>query len=209
VLGANVATQVLKQGLLTRPAMVGVGNEEGWGNSFPSGHTTVAMSLVVAAMLVFPPGRRLWAVIPLAFYASAIGMATVTAGWHRPSDVVGALLLATMFGALAAYTLLRWGLTGDGTNLWSPRLAARRTPLLLASGMVGVVALALAVVALFGAVLGDAWGQLDAARVTAAYIAGCASIVACAVLTISALLGLLAGIDLGAIDDLEAEPSPG
>ena len=32
-------------------------------------------------------------------YGSAIGIATVAAGWHRPSDAAGSMLMAIMFGS--------------------------------------------------------------------------------------------------------------
>lgn len=204
ILGANVATQLLKTWLLERPAIEGVGNDYGWGNSFPSGHATVAMSLVVAAALVLPARSRVIGVVPLGLYAIAIGLATVTAGWHRPSDVVGAMLLVTTLGAIAALALLRWGRTGDGTNLWNPALAASRAAAWRGAGRVSLVIVAVALVLLLGAVVGGSWDDLDDGRLTTAYLAGCAFIAASGVLVTSALLGALSGIDLGAIDDRAA-----
>jgi membrane-associated phospholipid phosphatase len=87
VAGANLTTQALKVGL-DRPDL-------GWGtlNSFPSGHVTVVASVAVAALLVSP----LWLGSALAVPAVAVvgltSVATVVAGWHRPSDVVGAVLV--------------------------------------------------------------------------------------------------------------------
>ncbi|MDR2256918.1 MAG: phosphatase PAP2 family protein [Arthrobacter sp.] len=98
---AMIATQLLKHGLLTRPDL---GVSAAWGNSFPSGHTTVAAAATVALVLAAPAhGRTVLAV--LGALASAVtGAATVIMGWHRPSDVVGAFLVAafcSLLGALA------------------------------------------------------------------------------------------------------------
>ena len=69
ILFSNITTQVLKNDVLTRPFLVAEGDIFGWGNSLPSGHATVAMSLVVGLALVLPPQYRWLGVIPTTFYA--------------------------------------------------------------------------------------------------------------------------------------------
>ena len=51
VVGANIATQILKDYILTRPNL---GVTTGAGNSLPSGHTTVAVTLSLAFIVVAP-----------------------------------------------------------------------------------------------------------------------------------------------------------
>ncbi|MDP3890160.1 phosphatase PAP2 family protein [Nocardioides sp.] len=108
--GANLTTQALKR-LLVR---------EDFGNltivSLPSGHTTVAISLVLAALLVVPRGLRLLTCLGGTLLAVVTGAGTVVAQWHRPADVVAAALVALAWGALVAAVLawgrparLRWG----------------------------------------------------------------------------------------------------
>lgn len=108
--GANVTTQVLKR-LLVR---------EDFGNltivSLPSGHTTVAISLALAALLVVPRGLRLLTCLGGTMLAVVTGAGTVVAQWHRPADVVAAALVALAWGGLVAGVLswgrprrLRWG----------------------------------------------------------------------------------------------------
>ena len=93
------STEVLKLFLLERPPLVA---SFIFDNSYPSGHTTVGMSVAVAAMLVVP--RRL--LIPTALgaglFGSAFGVAVVAAGWHRPSDAVGAFLVVIAVAAACA-----------------------------------------------------------------------------------------------------------
>jgi membrane-associated phospholipid phosphatase len=100
VAGANLTTQLLKS-LVHRPEL-GVDLERAVaGNSLPSGHTTVAASVAVALVLVLPPRLRGLAGLVGAGYAALAGVATVSAGWHRPSDVVASLLVVGAWTAVA------------------------------------------------------------------------------------------------------------
>ncbi|GFJ96318.1 hypothetical protein Prum_099600 [Phytohabitans rumicis] len=76
------------------------------GNSFPSGHATVAMSVVVALVLVLPPRVRGLAAVAGAGYATVAGVATMSLGWHRPSDVAGAVLIVGGWAAAAGLLLV-------------------------------------------------------------------------------------------------------
>ncbi|MEU6023029.1 phosphatase PAP2 family protein [Micromonospora sp. NPDC048871] len=105
IVGANVTTQVLKYGLV-RPDY-GIDPERaGVGNSLPSGHTTVAASVAVALVLVLPPKVRAFAAVVGAAYSAVAGVATLSAGWHRPSDAVAAYLVVGVWAALAGILLL-------------------------------------------------------------------------------------------------------
>lgn len=105
VVAANVTTQLLKHGL-SRPDY-GVDPERAVaGNSFPSGHTTVAVSVAIALVLVLPSRARGVAAIIGAGYAAVAGVATMSLGWHRPSDVIGAILVAGAWAALAGLLLV-------------------------------------------------------------------------------------------------------
>lgn len=99
IAGANVTTQVLKHGLLERAVVLdGVVAP----NSFPSGHTTVVAAGVGALCLVSPRWMRPL-VVPLgAFAVTLTGASTVVAGWHRPSDVVGAVLVVAAWTAVVS-----------------------------------------------------------------------------------------------------------
>ncbi|WP_428983036.1 phosphatase PAP2 family protein [Phytohabitans maris] len=102
---ANLVTQVLKHGL-DRPDL-GVDLERVYaGNSFPSGHATVAMSVVIALVLVVPPRLRGVTAVVGALYATTAGVATMSLGWHRPSDVAGAVLVVGGCAALAGLLLV-------------------------------------------------------------------------------------------------------
>ena len=99
VLAANLTTQLLKHGILQKPNL---GVQEIAGNSFPSGHTTAAGSLLLAALLVAPAARRAQVGRWGALLAALVGMTTVLNGWHRPSDAAAALLVVGGWGVAAA-----------------------------------------------------------------------------------------------------------
>ncbi|MET8260240.1 phosphatase PAP2 family protein [Micromonospora sp. NPDC005553] len=105
IAGANVTTQLLKYGL-NRPDY-GVDPERAAvGNSLPSGHATVAASVAVALMLVLPRKVRAVGAFIGAGYAAVAGVATLSAGWHRPSDAAAAYLVVGVWAALAGLLLL-------------------------------------------------------------------------------------------------------
>ncbi|MET8359247.1 phosphatase PAP2 family protein [Micromonospora sp. NPDC005171] len=93
-------------------------------NSFPSGHVAAATALLLAFMLVLPGWGRRWLAVPGAAGVSVIGSATMIAGWHRFSDVLGGVLLGVTLFCLAAAALAAWpgdrdaAGGSDGGSLW-------------------------------------------------------------------------------------------
>ena len=65
--------EVLKRFLLPRPDLV-VAPDEFFHNTFPSGHTTIAMTVLVAAMLVVPHRRCGVTLVAIVASAVAIGI---------------------------------------------------------------------------------------------------------------------------------------
>ncbi|WP_136313085.1 phosphatase PAP2 family protein [Actinomyces procaprae] len=100
VVAINISTQVLKYLILWRPDH-GLSQRFGGMNTLPSGHTAVAASAAVALVLVTRPRWRPAAAWAGALLAAAMGYSTLVCQWHRPGDVLSALLLATAWGALA------------------------------------------------------------------------------------------------------------
>lgn len=109
IVGGQVITQALKRFILPRPELVEVTGDYTH-NSFPSGHTTIAMTVLVAVLLVVPYRWRGWAMLVVMTWAVSIGAYTTTAKWHRFSDTLGADLVALIVGSIAAIILLRAGL---------------------------------------------------------------------------------------------------
>ena len=100
--------EVLKRFILPRPDLVGAPADL-LQNSFPSGHTTIAMSLLVATLIVIPYRGRGWAMFFVFSWAVGIGSATIAAHWHRLSDTLGADLIAVGVGALFSIWLAKSG----------------------------------------------------------------------------------------------------
>ena len=93
VAGANLTTRILKKVVLDRPDTLP--------NSLPSGHTTVAVALGLAAVIVAPAAWR-WVVVPLAGFAGTfVGAGTVVGQWHRPADVLAAVAVCLVWTAVA------------------------------------------------------------------------------------------------------------
>ena len=117
VVGANVTTQALKHWLV-RPDLLGLDSV----NSFPSGHVTVVSSLAAGALLVMPR-RAQPTVAVLGVVATAVtAVATVALGWHRPSDVIGAVGVVTAWAAIAG----AWA-TGRSSSPSTPSTPSRPT----------------------------------------------------------------------------------
>jgi membrane-associated phospholipid phosphatase len=95
VAGANLTTQVLKRVVLSRPDF-GYGTS----NTFPSGHTTVITSLVLALLLVVPRQGRWLVELAGSVCIAVIGVGTVVTTWHYPSDVIGGLLVPLVWSVL-------------------------------------------------------------------------------------------------------------
>ncbi|WP_236808828.1 phosphatase PAP2 family protein [Amycolatopsis albispora] len=109
IVAGQAVTQVLKRFLLPRPALVPV-SEDYAANSLPSGHTTIAMTVLFAALLVVPYRWRGVALFFVLSWAVGIGAYTVTAKWHRLSDTVAADALSLAVACLVSWWLVRRGL---------------------------------------------------------------------------------------------------
>lgn len=107
ILSVGIA-EVLKHYVLPRPDLVGA--QEGiLHNSFPSGHTTIAMSFLMALLLVVPFRWRGLAMLVTLGWATGIGALTVAAHWHRLSDTLGANAVALAVASAASLWLLKDG----------------------------------------------------------------------------------------------------
>jgi hypothetical protein len=187
IAGANVSTQILKDAL-PRPDLVA--DEALPNNSYPSGHTTVAVSLAVAAVLVAPAFTRGLVALAGTAYAALVGAGTVTAGWHNPSDPVGAYLVAGAWGAAAAATILfvrgqararRRRL--DDAPIVGPVFA------FAGIGLLGVTFLAIVVTA-----IALQRGRLDSVDVTRVFGISLLAVVGTVTLVVAALLLCLRGV---------------
>jgi membrane-associated phospholipid phosphatase len=75
--------------------------------SWPSGHSTAAMTLALCAVLVAPPRLRAATALAGAALAVSVGYALLVLGSHYPSDVLGGYLVAGLWTSLAVAVLHR------------------------------------------------------------------------------------------------------
>lgn len=145
--GANITTQLVKYVLLPRPDHgVTVGSQD---NSLPSGHTTAAMSIAVVLLLVVPARARPPVAVIGAGYTAATGIATLVGRWHRPSDVLAAVLVVLGWTAATCAVTALWPARAredlfDGPP--PPRVS--RNAVLAGLGTLGLGAAAIALFAL-------------------------------------------------------------
>jgi membrane-associated phospholipid phosphatase len=203
IVGANLTTQALKYGLV-RPDF-GIDPERAAvGNSLPSGHTTVAASVAVALVLVLPARLRGVAAVLGAVAVAAVGVATLSAGWHRPSDAVAALLVVGAWACVAGLFTLsvqrRHGDVGYG------RPHAFSVILLAAAGLL-LLAAAAAAMALTGRAPAVPPEELSRNRLLLAYAGGAAGIAGTVGLVMAAVLATVHRLVPRLVPPIEAPPA--
>ncbi|MEV6910212.1 phosphatase PAP2 family protein [Amycolatopsis sp. NPDC051071] len=96
-----IAAQLLKLYVLERPELPDGGYGPGH-NSFPSGHVSAAMVILMALAFVLPQRFRPVMVGMGGVVVAWVASSTIALGWHRLSDTAGACLLGASFACLLA-----------------------------------------------------------------------------------------------------------
>jgi hypothetical protein len=183
-----LAAELFKVVILSRPDLFPSSLE---GNSYPSGHTTIATSLGLSVLLIAPERLRGIVAIAAALFAGGVGILVVTADWHRPSDPLGSYALTLAITAAIVAALQAWepgemaAARIEGRAPPSATILARR---LEAAAIVTGVLLFAGAVLLAALVYGPdvAWN-----RPHAAFLGSIAAILVAAGITVSALLRIL------------------
>ena len=101
----GASTQVIKH-VLVRPRFEAwLGAHQVGAASWPSGHSTAAMTLALCAVLVAPAALRPLVAVVGGAFAAGVGYAVLVLAWHVPSDVLGGFLMAGTWTALAVAAL--------------------------------------------------------------------------------------------------------
>jgi membrane-associated phospholipid phosphatase len=150
-----VVAQLLKLYVLERPS-----TDDRFGvaahNSFPSGHVSAAMAVLVALAIVLPRRFRLPALVAGGTGVAWVSAAAVALGWHRLSDTVGGCLLVAAVACAGAAVVSARRPDGD-----------RVPPVPVLCGLLAPPALVLAGFAVLGTATSGA-AQFVAAMVLAA-----------------------------------------
>jgi membrane-associated phospholipid phosphatase len=166
LVGANVTTQALKPLLETWETGHALASRPLPPGSWPSGHTTAAMSLALCLVLVVPARRRPVVGAAGGLVVVAVVFSILVLGWHYPSDVVGGFLVAAVWG-LAALAVL------------GPARAAESSPQRGVALVWPVAAAAAALTALcVGAVLARPDRAIAYAQAHSAFVVGAAAVAA-------------------------------
>ncbi|WP_328475333.1 phosphatase PAP2 family protein [Actinoplanes sp. NBC_00393] len=115
VVAGQVVTQGLKTFILPRPALVEA-SEAYTGNSFPSGHTAIALTVLAATLMLATWRVRGVALFFVASSAVAIAGYTLQSKWHRLSDTLGSAAVTLIVASLASLWLHRRGLVRTVTT---------------------------------------------------------------------------------------------
>ena len=91
---AVTSTYLLKHYLIVKPDL---GVQEALSNSAPSGHTTFAAAAGAALFLAAPRFLRPTVALCAAIATCLTGASTIINGWHRPADVVTAILVTAIW----------------------------------------------------------------------------------------------------------------
>lgn len=133
-LGAVALSQVLKQKILVRPDFWELGAD----NTFPSGHATIFAVLALGLVVIAPQILRGFMSVCAAAALALVGTQILLNGWHRPSDVFGAIMLA-----LVCYCVMLSLLPAKAHN-YAPGAGIAAFVLALTTGIAALVALLLA-----------------------------------------------------------------
>jgi hypothetical protein len=138
--------------------------------TYPSGHATIGTSLALGLLLVSSSRWRPWLAVAAGCMSTTFATAVLFAGWHRPSDALGALAWSGLCMTLAAAVAVQ--LRGRPT----PALAHADRALF---GSVGLCILVAAATWLVAAAAPEyAEGDLPFSVLTGAIIAGAFSLIA-------------------------------
>ena len=106
LLAANASGRILKVYVLPRSDLGLAESAPATLNSLPSGHTTAAFSIGVAALFVVPALLRPVTAAAGIVFSSAVAIATLSAGWHRVADSLASFFLVTAWSAVAGVLIV-------------------------------------------------------------------------------------------------------
>jgi membrane-associated phospholipid phosphatase len=175
----GATTESLKHLLASQRFDEWLGNAQIAAASWPSGHSTAAMTMALCAVLAAPPRLRPTVAAVGGAFAVAVAYAILTLAWHFPSDVFGGYLVS------ATYVLLAVSAIAFSERRWPSRrgveAGSRPVDVVPALG----IALAGAGIAA-GVVIARPQALLDYAATHTTFVAGA--------LAIAALAAVLAGV---------------
>jgi membrane-associated phospholipid phosphatase len=142
--------------------------------SWPSGHSTAAMTLALCAVLVAPRALRGAVAVAGAAFALAVGLGVLVMEWHLGTDVAGGYLVAMSWMLLAVAALRRV----ERPRPAGAPVTGRRWGWVVVAGVAGVAAARLHADALASFALDHTWAAATAAGLCVLAAALAATLVA-------------------------------
>lgn len=171
--GAVVGAEILKdtfpwRSLIAADRLLNAGLQMG---TYPSGHATIGTAFALGMLLVSSSRWRPWLAVAAGGFSSAFAAGVFFAGWHRPSDALGALAWSGVCMNLAAAFAVR---------LKGRPKAAIANPERALTGSVGLAILVAAASSVVAAAAAPAYphGDLSFFALTGLIIAGSFSLTA-------------------------------
>ena len=173
LLGSNLTTQLLKPALALPQPFPGIDTA-----TWPSGHATAAMALVLCLQLVVPARLRPLTAALGGLLVVGVAYSVLILGHHEPSDILGGFLVAGTWTGLVAAVLRTAAPERDPP----PRTTATLAPVALATAAAAAVACVVA--------LAHRDGALDYAAAHTTFMAG-AAVIAVGAMGMSAVTALV------------------
>jgi membrane-associated phospholipid phosphatase len=183
LVGANASSQFLKPVLAHPRDLSEFHHVSHLGPAaFPSGHSTAAMSLALAAVLIAPRAYRPLVALVGLLVTLVVSASLLVLSWHWPSDVVGGYLLATAWCLVALAALrwasLRWPEKGEMRKAAREAVAAPSPFAVASAGLVILAVAAIALAARLDSLSGYAQRHTSTVAVAAAIVASAMALLA-------------------------------
>ncbi|OZG62044.1 phosphoesterase [Bifidobacterium lemurum] len=175
VFGALCAAAELLKGALPRPFLINT--ESRALNSAPSGHTILAAAAGMLLVLAVPRVCRALAAVLAAVWSALVGVSVVVAQWHRPCDVVMALLLVGGIAMVVMAFTRRSGMDAVGSRASSTGSQIVGSVLLTAGLLAVAYAAYIVWQVLPGLSVSASWSLSGAVVSSMVLIAACAAVV--------------------------------
>lgn len=105
VLGAEILKKMFPwHALVADDSLLSRGFKTG---TYPSGHATIGTSLALGLLMVSSSRWRPWLAVAAGCFSATFSTAVLFAGWHRPSDALGALAWSGFCMSVAAAIAIR------------------------------------------------------------------------------------------------------
>jgi membrane-associated phospholipid phosphatase len=201
ILAANASGRILKAYVLPRSDLGLAESAPATLNSLPSGHTTAAFSIGIAALFVVPALLRTATAAAGIVFSSAVAIATLSAGWHRVADSLASFFLVTAWSAVAGVVIVL------AEPDFTPAIRGPRGSHRLGRWDLGLaIALALIATAILAALVAAPQLRESAVGPPAAFVAGALLIIGTAAGTTAVVLRTVSQVSDADPDTTESLP---